>query len=133
MDWRRVTVASAMLDAGSHSRMLSSVAVSAVMVDFEIDVEPAKLEYCTLSRPKAARVASMLRWIYGASSESWLGLTLRACKIVGYSTPITIATKSHSPTATAGNDHPRMRTFASRISAAAIERKNRIVRAGIRA
>ena len=75
----------------------------------------------------------MLRWMYGASSESWCGTDLEGLEDRRVEHADHSATKSHSPTATAGSDQPRKRTFASRMSAAAIERKNKIVSAGMRA
>ncbi len=40
---------------------------------------------CTLTSfsPYAARVAVMLRWMYGASSELWAGVTLSAWSRAG--------------------------------------------------
>ncbi len=63
----------------------------------------------TSSMPMAARVASTLRSMYGASRSSWLGRTISDCTIAGYTRPPTINTTNHRPEATSGSRHRSVR------------------------
>ncbi len=61
--------------------------------------------------PKAAFVAVMLSWMYGASLVFWDGLTTRDCTNAGYTLATRAQTRAHSTTATTGSSQPCWRTL----------------------
>src|SRR5438067_6326231 len=70
--------------------------------------------------PKANRVASMFRWMYGVSFCSSWGPTRSFWTIAGTIAPATMDVSANSPMPTIGSAHPRTLMFTRNNSAHAI-------------
>src|SRR5438046_1614731 len=91
---------------GSQSRMLFTVSWFDSRFAVVNWLSFAKFVVVTLSRFIAARVAAMLRSMYGFSFVDSDGSTWNFWTRVGTIVPATTATNAHSPTLSTGNTHP---------------------------
>ena len=84
-------------------------------------------------RPNAWRVASMLRWIDGASRSFAFGATTNCCSTAGHAAPTSTLDSTSSTTAIAGSCRLRRNTATKNAAAQMIEMNSRISLAGMTA
>ena len=115
---------------GSSSRAFGTVALSARSSGFDAVVFASYCVTTTLSMPYASLVASMLRWMYGVSRCTSLGLTRNCCVYAGYTPPMRMAEITRSASAPAGSRMLRTTMLAKNSSAQVTAIPTRIVLAG---